>query len=196
MICSWLKMSNGIQRKFRSSLVEIQSKTGSVTVKVRQRPEFVVVSRGQTSDIIIYLHYLFSITCGEHVLGELRCVLVEIQNKTEPVAVKVGPPILSSRVGDIPATPLHSKTKQINIERMSDNNILTLILCYYLWRMRTARTVMCTRRNSKMRTARTVTCTRRNSKMRTARTVMCTRRNSKMRTARTMMCTRRNSKQD
>ncbi|KAF7417557.1 hypothetical protein HZH68_000210 [Vespula germanica] len=70
----------------------MQSKTGPVTVKNIER----------TSDIIIYLHYLFSITCGEHVLRELRCVLVEIQSKTEPVAVKVGPPILSSRVGEYP----------------------------------------------------------------------------------------------
>ncbi|KAL2750130.1 LOW QUALITY PROTEIN: hypothetical protein V1477_001626 [Vespula maculifrons] len=57
----------------------------------------------------------------ECVLRELRCVLFEIQGKTE--SVTVGPVILPPR--NTPTTPFHSKTKQIvqNIERMSDITI-------------------------------------------------------------------------
>ncbi|KAL2744824.1 hypothetical protein V1477_007366 [Vespula maculifrons] len=108
-------------RDLRCVLVEIRSKTEPVTVG-----KLILSSRNieRMSDIIIYLHYLFSITCGECLLKDLRCVLVEIQSKTEPVTVSSL--ILSSR----------------NIERTSDNNILTLTLCYYLWRMRTTRTTI------------------------------------------------------
>ncbi|KAL2729946.1 hypothetical protein V1477_015757 [Vespula maculifrons] len=76
----------------RCVLIEIQSKTELVTVG-----PLILSSRNieRMSDIIIYLHYLFSITCGECLLRDLRCVLIEIQSKTE--LVTVGPLILSSR---------------------------------------------------------------------------------------------------
>ncbi|KAL2736368.1 hypothetical protein V1477_012877 [Vespula maculifrons] len=85
-------------RDLRCVLVEIQSKTEPVTVDKLILSSRVNIER--MSDIIIYLHYLFSITCGECLLRDLRYVLVEIQSKTEPVTV--GKLILSSRVAEYP----------------------------------------------------------------------------------------------
>ncbi|KAL2734912.1 hypothetical protein V1477_013630 [Vespula maculifrons] len=48
-----------------------------------------VMSTQGMSDIIMFLHQLFFITCGECVLRDLRCALVEIQSKNGPVTVKV-----------------------------------------------------------------------------------------------------------
>ncbi|KAL2734909.1 hypothetical protein V1477_013627 [Vespula maculifrons] len=59
-----------VLRDLRCALVEIQSKNGPVTVKVSHSSNVVVVSEGM-SDIIMFLHQLFFITCGEYVLRDL-----------------------------------------------------------------------------------------------------------------------------
>ncbi|KAL2729945.1 LOW QUALITY PROTEIN: hypothetical protein V1477_015756 [Vespula maculifrons] len=152
--------------KLRCVLFEIPNKTQLVTVG-----PLILSSRNieRMSDIIIYLHYIFSITCGECLLRDLRCVLFEIPNKTQ--LVTVGPLILSSRnerYNNILTLPLlyylrrmftgklrcvlfeiPNKTQLVTVgplilssrnERY--NNILTLPLLYYLRRMFTARPAM------------------------------------------------------
>ncbi|KAL2749957.1 hypothetical protein V1477_002028 [Vespula maculifrons] len=81
------------------------------------------------NDIIMYLHRLFSITSKECVLRELRCVLVEIQNKTEPVAVKVGPPILSLRNAYRENGDVYSSKFKARLNQMSD----IIIYLHYLF---------------------------------------------------------------
>ncbi|KAL2751364.1 hypothetical protein V1477_000522 [Vespula maculifrons] len=86
-----------VLRELRCVLFEIQGKTESVTVG-----PFILPPRNieRMSDIIMYLYQLFSISSAECVLRELRCVLFEIQGKTE--SVTVGPFILPPGVGEYP----------------------------------------------------------------------------------------------
>ncbi|KAL2744823.1 hypothetical protein V1477_007365 [Vespula maculifrons] len=137
-------------RELRCVLVEIQSKTEPVTVG-----KLILSSRNieRMSDIIIYLHYLFSITCGECLLRELRCVLVEIQSKTDQMSdiIIYLHYLFSITCGECLLRELRCVLVEIQskTDQTSDNNILTLTLLYYLRRMFTERTAMRTRRNSK-----------------------------------------------
>ncbi|KAL2729944.1 hypothetical protein V1477_015755 [Vespula maculifrons] len=82
----------------------------------------------------------------ERVLGTLRCVLDEIQSKTELVTVKVGPS------SDFLVVTVGQRSDFVVVARdqnKSYNNVLTLTLPYYMRRTRPLSTAMCTRRNTK-----------------------------------------------
>ncbi|KAF7379616.1 hypothetical protein HZH68_016564 [Vespula germanica] len=92
----FITCGESVLRELRCALVEIQSKTGPVTVKVNQLPHFVAVT-------------------SECVLRELRCALVEIQSKTGPVTVKVNQlPHFVAVTGGI-VSPLHDLQTLDNI---------------------------------------------------------------------------------
>ncbi|KAL2750132.1 LOW QUALITY PROTEIN: hypothetical protein V1477_001628 [Vespula maculifrons] len=111
-----------VLRELRCVLFEIQGKTESVTVGpviLPPRNTPTTPFHSKTKQIVQNIERMSDIIISEEcVLPELRCVLFEIQGKTE--SVTVGPFILPPR--NTPTTPFHSKTKQIvqNIERMSD----------------------------------------------------------------------------
>ncbi|KAL2729011.1 hypothetical protein V1478_006643 [Vespula squamosa] len=77
--------------ELRCALIGIQNKTELVTTKSVKGPT--LLSRAtadcRMSDIILYLHSFFVITCKERIPWELRCALIGIQSLIKKVIVKV-----------------------------------------------------------------------------------------------------------
>ncbi|KAL2743446.1 hypothetical protein V1477_008935 [Vespula maculifrons] len=83
----FVAVTEGVLQELRCVLVEIQNKTKLITVEVGQRRDFVVVTGGKASPL---LEVILEQNNLQGVLRELRCVLVEIQNKTKLITVEVG----------------------------------------------------------------------------------------------------------
>nr|KAF7417164.1 hypothetical protein H0235_011695 [Vespula pensylvanica] len=137
-----------LRKSREGALVEIQSKTEPVSVKV-----------GQSSNVVVVT---------ECVLRELPCPLVEIQSKTEPVTVKVGQssnvvvitggkasPLLDVNLEQnnlqcvlrelpCPLFEIQSKTEPVTVKVGQSSNVVVVTGGRS---MRTTRTRVCTSRN-------------------------------------------------